>query len=73
MIGNWNRDRNERKFDEQKMIYSVIRIMLQEPFKTITNHNMVSLTLESDCFNCVGLGAILIVSMWLAPHAGKLV
>ena len=53
-------------FNEQKILDSVIRIRLQELFKTITDHNLVSLTLISDCLNEVGLAAILTMSMWLA-------
>ena len=45
--------------------------MLQEPFKTITDHNLVSLTLESDCLNDVGLAAIFTMSMWLPQSASK--
>ena len=58
-------------FNEPNMLDFVIRIMLQELFKTITYHKLVSLTLESDCLNVVGLAAILTMSMWLAPRAGK--
>ena len=38
---------------------------LQEPLKMITDRNLVSLTLKSDCLNGVGLLVILDMSMWL--------
>ena len=53
------------------MLDSEIKGFITGALQDDHNHDLVSLTLESDCLHGVGLKAILTMSMWLAPRAGK--